>query len=137
MAEGDLERARASIVAALGGPRPGPLVHEDFGDIWLIGTTCEIENADKRVMGRRHLNLTDDSEKPIGEWNQYEITVQGNRYIVVLNGSEVTRFDFTPGGNAATRHDYDASRGFGFEPGHANRFSVRFAYTRWWRPAYR
>ena len=25
------------IVAALGGTRPGPLVHEDFGDIWLIG----------------------------------------------------------------------------------------------------
>ena len=30
------------IVAALGGTRPGPLVHEDFGDIWIIppdGTT--------------------------------------------------------------------------------------------------
>jgi hypothetical protein len=33
----------------------------------------------------------------VGEWNQYEITVQGNRYTVVLNGQEVTRFDFTPG----------------------------------------
>jgi len=29
------------IVAALGGERPGPLVHEDFGDVWTIrgGTT--------------------------------------------------------------------------------------------------
>ena len=25
------------IVAQLGGTRPGPLVHEDFGDIWRIG----------------------------------------------------------------------------------------------------
>jgi broad specificity phosphatase PhoE len=25
------------IVAALGGTRPGPLVHEDFGDIWRVG----------------------------------------------------------------------------------------------------
>jgi broad specificity phosphatase PhoE len=25
------------IVAALGGTRPAPLVHEDFGDIWRIG----------------------------------------------------------------------------------------------------
>lgn len=25
------------IVAALGGARPGPLVHEDFGDIWRVG----------------------------------------------------------------------------------------------------
>jgi choline dehydrogenase-like flavoprotein len=33
----------------------------------------------------------------VGEWNLYEITVQGNRYTVVLNGQEVTRFDFTPG----------------------------------------
>jgi broad specificity phosphatase PhoE len=24
------------IVAALGGPRPAPLVHEDFGDIWRV-----------------------------------------------------------------------------------------------------
>lgn len=37
------------IVAQLGGTRPGPLVHEDFGDIWLIapdGTTerLRIEN---------------------------------------------------------------------------------------------
>ena len=24
------------IVAALGGTRPGPLVHEDFGDVWSV-----------------------------------------------------------------------------------------------------
>jgi hypothetical protein len=36
----------------------------------------------------------------VGEWNQYELTVQGNRYTVVLNGQEVTRFDFAPGSDA-------------------------------------
>jgi lysophospholipase L1-like esterase len=34
-------------------------------------------------------------------------------------------FEFTPGGNAATRPLYDAERGFGFEPETRSRFSVR------------
>lgn len=29
------------IVEQLGGTRPGPLVHEDFGDLWLIGEAGE------------------------------------------------------------------------------------------------
>jgi hypothetical protein len=59
------------------------------GDIWVIGTTVEIPNADKRVMGRRHLNLTDDSEKAPGEWNQYEITCKGDEIILKVNGDVV------------------------------------------------
>ncbi len=31
------------IVAQLGGTRPGPLVHADFGDIWVIGPAGETE----------------------------------------------------------------------------------------------
>jgi broad specificity phosphatase PhoE len=31
------------VVAALGGTRPGPLVHADFGDIWVIGAAGETE----------------------------------------------------------------------------------------------
>jgi len=34
-------------------------------------------------------------------------------------------FDFSPGGNAGGHPAYDDERGFGFEPGAANRFSVR------------
>jgi len=49
------------------------LNHKNAGDIWVIGTTCVIENADKRVVGGRHYNLTDDSERPSGEWNDYKI----------------------------------------------------------------
>lgn len=38
---------------------------------------------------------------------------------------DALRFDFTSGGNAAARPEYDADRGFGFEPGSATQFSVR------------
>ncbi|MEX2176679.1 MAG: DUF1080 domain-containing protein [Pirellulaceae bacterium] len=62
------------------------LNHLHAGDIWVIGTTCQIDNADKRVLGRRHLNLTDDSEKPIGEWNKYAIHCQADKLSILVNG---------------------------------------------------
>ena len=65
------------------------LNHKNAGDIWVIGTTCEIENAAERVQGRRHFNLTDDSEKPIGEWNQYEIICRGDEITIKVNGTLV------------------------------------------------
>jgi hypothetical protein len=65
------------------------LNHQNAGDIWVIGTTCEIENADKRVMGRRHYNLTDNSEKPIGQWNDYKIQAQGDELKIWVNGDLV------------------------------------------------
>jgi broad specificity phosphatase PhoE len=39
------------IVAALGGSRPAPLVHEDFGDIWRVGPDGTTTKA--RIDGRR------------------------------------------------------------------------------------
>jgi hypothetical protein len=33
--------------------------------------------------------------RPAGEWNDYEIRVQGNRFTVVLNGAQVTEFTGT------------------------------------------
>jgi hypothetical protein len=65
------------------------LNHKNAGDIWVIGTTVEIENADKRVMGRRHYNLTDDSERPIGEWNDYKIVCDGDQITIWVNGDLV------------------------------------------------
>lgn len=59
------------------------------GDIWVIGTTIEIPDKEKRVQGRRHLNLTDGSEKPIGEWNDYEILCKGDEIILKVNGEVV------------------------------------------------
>jgi hypothetical protein len=65
------------------------LFHQNAGDIWVIGETCEIENAAERVKGRRHLNLTDDSEKPIGEWNHYKIVCDGDQITIYVNGDKV------------------------------------------------
>lgn len=76
------------------------LNHLNAGDIWVIGETCQIENAAERVKGRRHLNLTDDSEKPIGEWNQYEIVCQGDDIKIKVNGTlvnHVTKCSATKG----------------------------------------
>jgi hypothetical protein len=65
------------------------LNHLNAGDIWVIGTTCEIENADKRVVGRRHYNLTDNSERPIGEWNDYKVVCDGDEITIWVNGDLV------------------------------------------------
>ena len=42
-----------------------------------------------------------DAAKPLGEWNTYELTVQGQQYTVVLNGVQVNQFTFTPGSDGA------------------------------------
>jgi len=59
------------------------------GDFWVIGTELDVEREAERKKGRRHLNLTDDSENPIGEWNHMEITCQGDRITVKVNGQLV------------------------------------------------
>src|SRR5690606_34844944 len=61
----------------------------DAGDFWVIGTTNEIDAADKRRTDRRHLNLTDDSETPHGESNSSEITARGGDGGVKVNGELV------------------------------------------------
>ena len=37
--------------------------------------------------------LSQQPAKPAGQWNEYEIRVQGQTYAVVLNGTQVTQFD--------------------------------------------
>jgi hypothetical protein len=61
----------------------------EAGDFWVIGTELDVPNEAERKRDRRHLNLTDDSEKPLGEWNQMEITCRGNEVIVKVNGDLV------------------------------------------------
>jgi hypothetical protein len=39
--------------------------------------------------------------KPLGEWNAYEISVQGQQYKVRLNGVDVTDFTFASGSDPA------------------------------------
>jgi hypothetical protein len=67
------------------------LGHGNAGDFWVIGTTIEVEKPEGRIEGRRHLNLTDDSEKRPGEWNEMEITCRGEGVIVKVNGDLVNR----------------------------------------------
>lgn len=65
------------------------LAKDNAGDFWIIGTELDVENEADRKQGRRHLNLTDGSEKPLGEWNTIEITCKGNEVIVKVNGELV------------------------------------------------
>ena len=65
------------------------LASENAGDFWIIGTELDVKNEEERKKGRRHLNLTDDSEKPIREWNEMEITCRGDEIIVKVNGDLV------------------------------------------------
>jgi hypothetical protein len=61
----------------------------EAGDLWVIGTTLDMPNIEKRRDDRRHLNLTDNSEKPLGEWNKMEITCRGDEITVKVNGQLV------------------------------------------------
>ncbi len=65
------------------------LASGEAGDFWVIGTTIDVENADKRRKDRRHINLSDGDEKPIGEWNKMEITCRGDEVLVKVNGKLV------------------------------------------------
>ena len=65
------------------------LADQNAGDFWVIGTTIDVDNIEQRKQGRRHLNLTDDSERPHGEWNEMEITCRGAEVIVKINGDLV------------------------------------------------
>jgi hypothetical protein len=65
------------------------LAFGNAGDFWVIGTTLDVPNVETRRQGRRHLNLTDDSEKPAGEWNRMEILCQGSEIKVWVNGTLV------------------------------------------------
>lgn len=72
------------------------------GDFWCIGENIEVPDMEKRrprkegqAFGgtardaRRILNLTDNSEKPLGEWNTMEIECKGDEIKVHVNGDLV------------------------------------------------
>jgi hypothetical protein len=59
------------------------------GDIWVIGTKIEIPNPEGRIKERRHLNLTDGSEKSLGEWNKLRIVCDGDELTIYVNGDKV------------------------------------------------
>jgi hypothetical protein len=58
------------------------------GDFWLVGDAkLDVDKArqDPKV-DRHYFRMKDDVEKPIGEWNRYEITCKGDTIKLVING---------------------------------------------------
>lgn len=58
-------------------------------------TTGAIYNQDSQ-------NLTPQPTRPLGEWNEFEIRLQGQSYIVLLNGTQVTAFQNTQANRGQT-----------------------------------
>ncbi len=74
--------------------------HESAGDFWCIGEDIEVPDMEKRRgprkdwgvlegKGRQVVNLTDGSEKPVGEWNRMEIECLASDVKVWVNGDLV------------------------------------------------
>jgi Domain of Unknown Function (DUF1080) len=72
------------------------LMHDNAGDFWCIGEDISVPEMEKRrgpkenwgVDGektRRIINLTDDTEKPLGEWNYMTIECLDGQIKVWLN----------------------------------------------------
>lgn len=71
--------------------------HKDAGDFWCIEEDITVPNMEERrgpkaewsinkKNGRRIKNLTDDSEKPLGEWNTMRIECLKDKVRVWVNG---------------------------------------------------
>jgi hypothetical protein len=71
------------------------LAADNAGDFWVIGTTIELPADDgdprQRIKGRRHINLTDGTERPLGTWNTMEIECLGDMVTVKVNDVVVNR----------------------------------------------
>jgi hypothetical protein len=78
------------------------MMHKSAGDFWCIHENIDVPDMEKRRPhkegqkfggtkedARQILNLTDDSEKPLGEWNTMTIEARGNQIIVHVNGDLV------------------------------------------------
>lgn len=76
--------------------------HRNAGDFWCIEENIEVPDMETRRPrkegqkwgggpgdARRILNLTDDSEKPLGEWNTIVIEARGRTIKVWVNGDLV------------------------------------------------
>jgi len=81
--------------------------HTNAGDFWCIAEDIKVPDMEKRRgpkenwgttdgKGRRIINLTDGSEKPVGEWNTMIIECVANSIKVWVNGDLVNYgFDCT------------------------------------------
>lgn len=72
------------------------LASDHAGDFWQIGETIEVEKKQivrnkKGQPSRRRLNLTNDAEKPLGEWNKMRVVVKDAAIEVFVNGTLVNK----------------------------------------------
>lgn len=76
------------------------MMHENAGDFWCIVEDIKVDNMETRRgpkenwgitegKERRIKNLTDNSEKPLGEWNKMIIECRGDKIKVWVNGDMV------------------------------------------------
>ena len=95
----------------------------DAGDFWVIQEDIEVPDMEKRRPrkegekwggaegdARRIMNLTDGSEKPLGEWNTMVVEARGRGIKVWVNGTLVTE-----GRNATVDHGRIALQAEGSE----------------------
>src|SRR5262249_4552128 len=64
----------------------------------LVGARCDVLiNRSGMNSGTLHLTLPSTSaDRPIGEWNRFEITRKAGRVSVLLNGTKVAEDDVAP-----------------------------------------
>lgn len=65
------------------------LQHENAGDFWAIGEFPMRADPERSKGGNTKKLLM--AEKPVGEWNQYEITVNGDQITLKINGKLVNK----------------------------------------------
>ncbi len=76
------------------------MMHENAGDFWCIVEDITVPDMEERRgpkeewgitegKGRRIINLTDDSENPVGEWNTMKIECVADSIKVWVNGDLV------------------------------------------------
>lgn len=72
------------------------LMADNAGDFWQIGETIDVDEKQivKNKKGqptRQRRNLTDGSEKPLGEWNKMRVVVKDATVEVFVNGTLVNK----------------------------------------------
>ena len=75
------------------------LHHQNAGDIWNIDKfPMKVDPA--RTSGRRTVKLKESSEKPLGDWNEYEIALDGPKLTLKVNRvvqNEAAECEVVPG----------------------------------------
>lgn len=64
-------------------------MHRNQGDFWFQGgATCN----EPRTMGKTGIpKKGKDAEKPLGEWNTYQVVCQGDTVTILVNGQEMNK----------------------------------------------